>query len=169
MSNIQALNVKNKTLSLETQVSVSDKKTIAKLLGHALAGTYVLYHKTHSFHWNVTGPMFLSIHDLTEGQYKDLAKASDDIAERIRSLGLAAPTGLSNYVKESAIKDMDSLPTAGEMLHILANDHLKLADEFRKMAKQADDVDDIYTADMATARIGVHEKASWMLTALGAA
>lgn len=169
MTNVQSLDVQNTTLPLTTEISVEDKKAISEKLGKTLAGSYVLYHKTHSFHWNVTGPMFISIHELTEGQYQDLASAIDDIAERIRSLGQPAPQGLSTYLEMSSISDSDGIPTAGDMLHQLAADHLTLADEFRNISEAADEVRDVFTADMAVARVGTHEKAAWMLTALGSA
>lgn len=161
-----ALDAKAKTLPQNTAVSEEDRANIARMLGKALASTYVLYHKTHGYHWNVAGPLFYSVHKLTDDQYVDLAEAVDDLAERIRALGMPAPMGLSGYVKHSVIDDVEKFPEAGDMIRELAQDHLKLADLMRPMAKEAEEVGDVFTADMMIARIGVHEEAAWMLNAI---
>ncbi|MEM1380735.1 MAG: Dps family protein [Pseudomonadota bacterium] len=147
-------------------VEREDRQALSALLGKALASTYVLYHKTHAFHWNVIGPMFYSIHQLTDAQYKDLAGAIDDIAERIRAIGFRTPTGLSRYVKESCVADETDVHDAAAMVEQLASDHLAVAVQLRDAVKEAETRDDVYTADLLTARIGVHEEAAWMLRAL---
>ncbi|MEO0981422.1 MAG: DNA starvation/stationary phase protection protein [Pseudomonadota bacterium] len=161
-----ALKARAEKLPLDTQVPKRDRQALSALLGKTLASTYVLYHKTHGFHWNVTGPLFYSVHKLTDDQYRDLAVAVDDIAERIRALGSAAPMGLSNYLADTSIDDVADFPDAGGMLNELAADHLTLADLMRDVVKAAEEVNDVYTADLLTARIGVHEEAAWMLKAI---
>lgn len=161
-----ALKTRNETLEIETDVKKDERKVVAEMLGRTLASTYVLYHKTQGFHWNVTGPLFVAVHELTEKQYEDLAEAVDDIAERVRALGAPAPMGLAGYVSESAVLDQSEFPDVGTMLRGLAKDHLTVADEMRKVVSAAEDINDVYTADLLTSRIGAHEEAAWMLTAL---
>lgn len=162
------LMTRNETLNIETDVSAENRTAIAGMLDKVLASTYVLYHKTQGFHWNVTGPMFLSVHELTERHYKDLARAVDKIAERIRTLGAPAPMGLTGYINESQVDDQSEFPTVGQMLETLARDHLTIADEMRGIVEAAEKLKDVYTADLLTARIGEHEEAAWMLKALAA-
>ncbi|MCR9269388.1 MAG: DNA starvation/stationary phase protection protein [Hyphomonadaceae bacterium] len=163
-----ALMTRNETLNIESELKPENRTEIAEKLGKVLASTYVLYHKTQGFHWNVTGPMFISVHELTETQYKDLAAAIDDIAERVRTLGAPAPMGLAGYVGDSQVLDQSEFPTVGQMLETLARDHLTVADEMRGIVEAAEQVKDVYTADLLTARIGAHEEAAWMLKALAA-
>ena len=167
MSNTVLL-TRNEKLNIDTGVKAENRSEIAAMLGKVLASTYTLYHKTQGFHWNVTGPMFLSVHELTERQYKDLAKAVDALAERIRTLGEPAPMGLTGYINNSQIADQSDFPTVGQMLETLARDHLTVADEMRGIVEAADKLKDVYTADLLTARIGEHEEAAWMLKALAA-
>lgn len=142
------------------------RQKLAAQMGRALASTYILYHKTHAYHWNVTGPMFYSVHKLTDDQYQDLAHAVDDIAERIRALGFAAPIGLTRYAGDSVVSDPTDIPMAGEMIAELARDHQSVAAELRGMVEQAEQAGDVFTADLLTARIGIHEEAAWMLNAM---
>jgi len=155
-----------KELPVDTGVAREDRRELARDLGKALASFYVLYHKTHGYHWNVTGPMFYSVHKLTDDQYEDLADAIDALAERIRSIGFAAPVGLGAYIGDSVVKDVDGLKPAGEMVQELAEDHQKVAAQLRDIVEKAEKADDVFTADLLTARIGAHEEASWMLNAL---
>lgn len=147
-------------------VARSDRKALAGMLGEALASAYTLYHKTHAYHWNITGPLFYSVHKLTEEQYEELAEAVDDLAERIRAIGFAAPVGLAAYADNPTIRDVSSVPSAGDMIAELAKDHLKIAEQLRPFVGEADEVGDVYTADLLTSRIGVHEEAAWMLNAI---
>ncbi|MEO1189942.1 MAG: Dps family protein [Pseudomonadota bacterium] len=163
-----ALMTRNETLDINTEIKPENRTAIAQMLQNVLASTYVLYHKTQGFHWNVTGPMFISVHELTETQYKDLAKAVDDIAERIRTLGAPAPMGLTGYINDSKVLDQSEFPTVGQMLETLAQDHLTVADEMRGIVEAAEKLKDVYTADLLTSRIGEHEQAAWMLKALAA-
>jgi starvation-inducible DNA-binding protein len=162
------LMTRNETLDIDTDVKLENRTAIAGMLGKVLASTYILYHKTQGFHWNVTGPMFLSVHELTERHYKDLAKGVDDLAERIRTLGEPAPMGLTGYINDSKIPDQSEFPTVGQMLETLAQDHLTVADEMRGIVEASEKLKDVYTADLLTARIGAHEEAAWMLKALAA-
>lgn len=127
-----------------------------------LADSYTLYLKTQNFHWNVTGPLFHSMHNMFEEQYTDLATAVDDIAERIRALGVYAPGSYSQFEKLSTIKEAgDTVPKAMDMASILEKDHLALAKCAQEIIKLADG-DDV-TIDLCTGRMSVHEKTAWML------
>lgn len=161
-----ALDARSENLPVDTDVGRPQRKALAELLGNVLASTYVLYHKTHGFHWNVTGPLFYSVHKLTDDQYQDLAEAVDTIAERVRALGFPAPMGLQGYVKASIVKDEQDFPNTGGMITQLAKDHQMIADQMRDVVRAAEESDDVYTADLLTSRIGVHEEAAWMLNAL---
>ena len=153
-------------LPVKTGIERKDRKMLADLMGRTLASTYVLYHKTHALHWNITGPMFYSVHKLTDEQYHDLAAASDKIAERIRAIGFETPTGLRNYLTESVVEDTVDNPDATTMIATLAKDHQSVAMQMRDAVKEAEKVDDVFTAELLTARIGAHEEAAWMLNAL---
>jgi starvation-inducible DNA-binding protein len=163
----QALDVKAIELELETGVSHKDRKDLARHLNMALASTYTLYAKTHTYHWNVAGPLFYSVHKMTEEQYQDMAAAIDAIAERVRAIGFAARGGLETFRQNSCIADVkDSVLSARDMVAELSADHQKLAQELRHAVAEADKLDDVFTADLLTARIGFHEEAAWMLGAL---
>lgn len=150
---------------LETDVAYQKRLSLAEKLSTVLASTYVLYHKTQAVHWNVTGPMFVSVHNLTETQYEDLAEAVDNIAERIRALGAFVPIGLSLYAKNSIVIDNIDANNTMSALTQLADDHIAVANEMRGLVDVAEKVNDVYSADLLTARIGAHEEAAWMLRA----
>ena len=141
------------------------RTAIAGGLSHLLADTYTLYLKTHNFHWNVTGPQFNSLHLMFEGQYGELAVAVDLIAERIRALGEPAPGSYSAFSRLSSIKEADGVPSAKEMLRILAEDQLAVVRTARAVFPLADDAHDEPTCDLLTQRMQVHEKTAWMLRA----
>ncbi len=149
---------------MKSDIKKADRADMAAKLGDALASTVVLYHKTQSVHWNVTGPQFHGVHMLTEGQYEDLAASIDEIAERIRALGAKTPVGLSTYVKNSVIEDQTDWGDVEAMLKQLSSDNLAVADQMREFVKTAEEADDVFTADLLTARIGALEEASWMLS-----
>jgi len=160
------MTVKTKDLrEMKSDIKKTDRAKMAEKLGATLASTYVLYQKTQSVHWNVTGPLFVSVHKLTEGQYEDLAASIDAIAERIRALGAKTPVGLSTYINESVIDDQVEWGDVEAMLKQLSNDNLAVANQMREFVKIADEADDVFTADLLTARIGALEEASWMLSA----
>ena len=160
------VDLKTPDLPADTGIERKDRRKLAERMGEALASTYVLYHKTHAFHWNITGPLFYSVHKMTDEQYRDLAAAIDDIAERIRAIGFPAPSGLARYAKESAVEDDTDVSDPKHMINRLAKDHQKVAKQLRDAVAEAEQADDVYTADLLTARIGAHEEAAWMLNAL---
>ncbi|MEM6709411.1 MAG: DNA starvation/stationary phase protection protein [Pseudomonadota bacterium] len=158
--------LKQPDLPANTGIDHNDRKRLADLMGKALASTYVLYHKTHAFHWNITGPLFYSVHKLTDDQYQSLAAAIDEIAERIRAIGFPAATGLTRYVKDSVVEDETLIDDPQAMIKRLAEDHQSVAIQLRDAVAEAEKADDVYTADLLTGRIGAHEEAAWMLNAL---
>jgi starvation-inducible DNA-binding protein len=152
--------------TMDIGIDRSDRARLAELLGAALANTYVLYAKVQGFHWNVTGPMFFSIHKSTEEQYEDLAGSIDEIAERIRAIGFKSPTTLSRFIQDADVKEEPSNPEASEMVRILVHDHEAVAKILREAVEEADRLEDVFTADLLTARIGKHEQYAWMLRAM---
>ncbi|EKD75211.1 MAG: hypothetical protein ACD_44C00201G0010 [uncultured bacterium] len=132
-------------------------------LEHLLADTYLLYLKTHYFHWNVTGPLFFSLHSLFEVQYQELFLAVDEIAERIRALGSYAPGTTKEFIKLSKIKEAVGVPAAEEMLKLLAEDHRIVTKTSYNVFEVANKADDQATIELVTRRMQVHEKAMWML------
>ena len=159
-----ALNVVAESRDVST--GIADRTAIADALAEALADTYRLTFKTHAYHWNVEGPLFYSVHNLTEAQYEDLFKAADELAERIRAIGKMAPSAMSEIMKSSVIEDRTDQITAGEMVSDLADDHEKVAKRLHDLIALAAEHDDPVTEDLATARSAFHEKAAWMLRAL---
>lgn len=135
-------------------------------LRQILAETYLLLVKTHGYHWNVVGPQFVSLHTLFEGQYQDLFAAVDDIAERIRALGVKAPSGLAAFSELSHIEEGRGETPAEDMVAALQRDNEHLASECRHGVAAAEEADDPATADLLTGRLAVHEKAAWMLRSL---
>jgi starvation-inducible DNA-binding protein len=147
-------------------LSKKARKQIADGLSHLLADTYTLYLKTHNFHWNVTGPMFNSLHLMFETQYNELALAVDLIAERIRALDMPAPGSYSQYAKLSSIKEETGVPDWREMVRQLADGQEAVVRTARKLFPAVDAAHDEPTADLLTQRMQVHEKNGWMLRAL---
>ncbi len=145
---------------------VDGQKVLAKALGGTLADTYRLMFKTHAYHWNVTGPLFYSLHKLTETQYEELFAAADVLAERIRALGQMTAMRFSDIAEGSDLTDLDRAPTAGEMIDDLRADHETVATRMHELATLAEEHGDIVTADLATQRSTFHEKAAWMLRAI---
>ncbi|MGE0154639.1 MAG: Dps family protein [Reyranellaceae bacterium] len=157
---------KKPPVALDIGIDRGDRAKLAELLGAALANTYVLYAKVQGFHWNVTGPMFYSVHKSTEEQYEDLAASIDEIAERIRAIGFKAPTTLARYVREADVKEEADNPEAADMIRMLVHDHEAVAKSLREAVEEADKLEDVFTADLLTARIGKHEQYAWMLRAM---
>jgi starvation-inducible DNA-binding protein len=147
-------------------MSKKSRKQIADGLSRLLADTYTLYLKTHNFHWNVTGPMFNSLHLMFETQYNELALAVDLIAERIRALDMPAPGSYSQYAKLSSIKEETGVPDWKEMVRQLADGQEAVVRTARKLFPAVDAAHDEPTADLLTQRMQVHEKNGWMLRAL---
>lgn len=153
-------------MKIDTGLIEADRKSTAEHLAHLLADTYTLYLKTHSFHWNVTGPMFYNLHLLFEQQYTTLALAVDEIAERIRALGFPAPGSYSQFKKLAAIQEESGVPAAEEMLRQLLADHETIADRARKLCSSIEPSHDQTTVDLLTRRMENHEKNAWMLRSL---
>jgi starvation-inducible DNA-binding protein len=148
-------------------ISAADRGAIAAGLAKLLADTYTLYLTTHNFHWNVTGPMFNTLHTMFMGQYTELWNAVDPIAERIRSLGHPAPGSYAAFGKLSSLKDAPaSPPKAMEMVRILVDGHEAVARTARSIFPLADKAADEPTADLLTQRLAVHEQTAWMLRSL---
>ena len=147
-------------------IALQDRQTIAEQLSKLLADTYSLYLKTHSFHWNVTGPQFNSLHAMFETQYNELWLAADEIAERIRTLDVFAPGSYSQFGKLTSIKDEPGVPEWKEMVGQLVEGHEIAAHTARGAIKVAQEGGDEGTADMLTGRLKEHEKTAWMLRSL---
>ncbi len=149
----------------DVHTGVRDVAPIAKALSDVLADTYRLVFKTHAYHWNVEGPLFYSMHNLTEEQYEDMFTAADELAERIRALGQLAPMKFSDLVEASVVTDADKPLSAAEMAEDLAGDHERIAHRMHALVELAEARKDVVTADLITARSAFHEKAAWMLRA----
>ncbi|MEW9623947.1 Dps family protein [Rhodanobacter geophilus] len=147
-------------------IAKKDREAIAKQLSRLLADTYSLYLKTHSFHWNVTGPQFNSLHAMFEVQYNELWLAADEIAERIRTLDVFAPGSYSQFGKLSSIREESGVPEWKEMVDQLVQGHEIVANTARAAIKVADKAGDEGSADMLTGRLKAHEKTAWMLRSL---
>jgi starvation-inducible DNA-binding protein len=154
-------------MGMDIGISAKDRAAIADGLSRLLADTYTLYLTTHNFHWNVTGPMFNSLHAMFMQQYTELWNAVDPIAERIRSLGHVAPGSYAQYAKLSSLADAPAKPPkALEMVAILAKGHEGTAKTARKLFPLVEKASDEPTADLLTQRIAIHEQTAWMLRAL---
>lgn len=153
-------------MNIDIGIDASKREDIAKGLSRVLADTYTLYLKTHNFHWNVTGPMFQTLHLMFETHYNELALAVDLVAERIRALGLPAPGTYRAFAELSAIKEEDGVPKAQDMIRKLVEGHETVARAARQVFKVANEVSDQPTCDLLTQRMQVHEKTAWMLRSL---
>ena len=142
---------------------MSNNATVVKELSALLADSYTLYLKTHNYHWNVTGPMFTTLHTLFEQQYNDLALAVDEIAERIRTLGAPAPGSYTAFQKLATISEETGSPSATKMIENLVADQATVTDAARAVIEVAEAAGDSASADLATRRLDVHEKNAWML------
>jgi len=151
---------------MDIGIKETDRKAIAEGLSNLLADTYSLYLKTHYFHWNVTGPMFNTLHLMFETQYNELWLATDLIAERIRSLDVFAPGTYSQFAKLSTIKESDGVPKANDMIAELVAGHEAVCRTARSVFPAAEKASDEATADLLTQRLQVHEKTAWMLRSL---
>ncbi|WP_062065161.1 Dps family protein [Cellvibrio sp. OA-2007] len=153
-------------MNIDIGISQAHREDIAKGLSHLLADTYTLYLKTHNFHWNVTGPMFQTLHLMFETQYTELALAVDVIAERIRSLGFPAPGTYKQYAAMSSIKEQEGIPQAQEMIKLLVEGQEAVVRTARSLYPSVEAASDEATADLLTQRIQLHEKTAWMLRSL---
>ena len=153
---------------MRIDIGIADeaRKEIVEGISRLLADSYSLYLKTHNFHWNVTGPMFQTLHLMFETQYNELALAVDLIAERIRSLGEFAPGSYSRYGELSSIEEENGVPSAEEMVAQLLADHETIIRSIRSIFPITERSNDESTADLLTQRMQVHEKTAWMLRSL---
>ena len=152
---------------IDIGIPAKQRAAIADALSHVLADTYTLYLTTHNFHWNVTGPMFNSLHAMFMAQYTELWNAVDPVAERIRSLGHPAPGSYAQFAKLSGLPDAPATPPkALEMVRILKEGHEAVARTARELFPAVDKASDEPTADLLTQRITVHEQTAWMLRSL---
>lgn len=155
-----------KNSPIDIGIPEADRKKICEGLSTLLADSYTLYLKTHNFHWNITGPMFQTLHLMFEGQYTELAAAVDLIAERIRSLGLRAPGSYAEFATLTHIKEASGHVVAHEMISQLVHGHETLAKTCRSIFPAAEHGSDEATLDLLTQRIQLHEKTGWMLRSL---
>jgi len=153
-------------MDINTGIAEADREAIAAGLSRLLADTYTLYLKTHNYHWNVTGPMFQTLHLMFEQHYTELAIAVDDIAERIRALGFPAPGSYKAYAELSSIAEDDTVPAAEDMIRHLVEAHETVVRTARQVFPTAGAVNDEPTADLLTQRMQVSEKTAWMLRSL---
>lgn len=153
-------------MQIDIGIAEQHRKEIAEGLARLLADSYTLYLKTHNFHWNVTGPMFSTLHALFEEHYTELAMAVDAIAERIRALGVAAPGSYQQFSELSSIKEETGVPTAEEMIAQLTQDQEAVIRTARSIFPVVDTAHDEPSADLLTQRMQIHEKNAWMLRSL---
>ncbi|MBK9145544.1 MAG: DNA starvation/stationary phase protection protein [Candidatus Melainabacteria bacterium] len=157
-------------MSISTQpnigIDAKQREAIASGLSRLLADSYTLYLKTHNFHWNVTGPMFATLHLMFEQQYTELALAVDLIAERIRALGSPAPGTYKEFSRLTSIKEAEGVPSAEEMIKQLVEGQETVVRTAREIFPVAAEAHDEPTADILTQRMQVHEKNAWMLRSL---
>ncbi|MCR6631227.1 MAG: DNA starvation/stationary phase protection protein [Magnetospirillum sp.] len=153
-------------MSIDIGIDEATRKQIGDGLSRLLADTYTLYLKTHNFHWNVTGPMFNTLHLMFEQQYNELALAVDLIAERIRALDFPAPGSYRQFAALTSLKEEDGVPSAEDMIRILVKDQEAVVRTARSIFPVVDDAHDEPSADLLTQRMQVHEKTAWMLRSL---
>ena len=151
---------------IDIGINEKDREAIAEELKRLLADSYTLYLQTHNFHWNVTGPQFRDLHLMFEEHYTELAVAVDDIAERIRTLGVAAPGTYTMFAALSSIKEVEGVPSAKEMVQILNHGHEQVVKTCREALKVAQEGDDESSAALISDRMRIHEKTAWMLRAI---
>jgi len=154
---------REKQMEINIGISENNRKAIAEELSKVLADSYMLYLKTHNYHWNVTGKLFHSLHEQFEEQYVELAGAIDEIAERIRSLGRRAPGTFKEYNELTSIEEDTEEPEALEMVRRLALGNEQVLRTARKALKPANEAEDEATIDLLTQRLDVHSKIAWML------
>ena len=158
--------VKKPASKIDIGISEKDRAKIADGLSGLLADSYTLYLMTHNFHWNVTGPMFNTLHLMFMGQYTEQWNALDLIAERIRALGFPAPGSYKEFVKRASIKEVEGVPKAGDMIRYLVSAQEATARTARSLFPVVEKSNDQPTMDLLTQRLDVHEKTAWMLRSL---
>jgi starvation-inducible DNA-binding protein len=152
--------------AMDTGIAAKDRAAIAGGLARLLADTYILYLKTHNFHWNVEGPMFQALHQMFMDQYTEAWNAIDPIAERIRALGHYAPGSYKQYMKLATVKETEGVPRAEKMVRELIDGQETVARTARSVLPLAEKANDQPTLDLLTQRLDIHEKNAWMLRSL---
>ena len=163
------LDIKPSLEKVGTGLQQSERRDIAQDLSQILADSYLLVIKSHVYHWNVVGPLFRSIHEMTEQHYEEIFEACDELAERIRALGFPAPMSKNGVLADGTVTLGPLAPSAHEMVEDLVKDHESLCRKMRRVAESADEARDLVTADLLTQRLAYHEKVAWMLRAVIAA
>ncbi len=153
-------------MTIDIGISEQDRKAIAAGLSRLLADSYTLYLKTHNYHWNVTGPLFNTLHTMFEAQYTELATAVDEIAERIRALGVMAPGSYRAFAELTCIEEETGTPSAEEMIQQLIIGQEAVVRTARQVIPLASEANDEPTADLLTQRMQIHEKTAWMLRSM---
>jgi len=152
--------------TIDIGIDAESREKVAEGLKRLLADSYTLYLQTHNFHWNVTGPQFRELHLMFEEHYTELATAVDDIAERIRTLGVAAPGTYKEFARLSSIEEVEGVPGSEQMVDLLTKGHEQVVKTCRAVLKLAQGADDESTTALVSDRMRIHEKTSWMLRAL---
>jgi len=152
--------------AIDIGINESDRQAVAEGLKHLLADTYTLYLQTHNFHWNVTGPQFRELHLMFEEHYNEMAVAVDDVAERIRTLGVAAPGTYKSLAEYSKVEEVEGVPEASKMLEILTKNHEQVIKTCRSVLKLAQEAADESSVALISDRMRLHEKTAWMLRSL---
>jgi starvation-inducible DNA-binding protein len=152
--------------AIDIGINTEQREHIANGLKVLLADSYTLYLQTHNFHWNVTGPQFRDLHLMFEEHYTELALAVDLVAERIRTLGVAAPGTYKAFASLSNIKEVEGVPSAQEMLTLLTKGHEQVVKTCREVLKPAQEADDESTTSLVSDRMRLHEKTAWMLRSM---
>jgi starvation-inducible DNA-binding protein len=163
---VKAAKSRGKRDTIDIGIAATERRKIARGLSALLADSYTLYLMTHNFHWNVTGPMFNTLHLMFMQQYTEQWNALDQIAERIRALGHPAPGTYKEFVKLASIPEIEGVPRATEMIRHLVAAQEATARTARKLFPLVNAADDQPTADLLTQRLEVHEKTAWMLRSL---
>ena len=153
-------------MEINISIEKADREKIGEGLSRLLADSYTLYLKTHNFHWNVTGPMFSTLHNLFETHYMELATAVDEIAERIRALGVNAPGSYKQFAELSSIEEETGTPNAEDMIKQLVEGQETVVRTARSIFPLVDGANDEPSADLLTQRMQIHEKNAWMLRSL---
>lgn len=153
-------------MEINISIKKADREKIGEGLSRLLADSYTLYLKTHNFHWNVTGPMFSTLHNLFETHYMELATAVDEIAERIRALGVNAPGSYKQFAELSSIEEETGTPNAESMIRQLVEGQETVVRTARSIFPLVDGANDEPSADLLTQRMQIHEKNAWMLRSL---
>lgn len=153
-------------MSINIGIHETDRRAISDGLGRLLADSYTLYLKTHNYHWNVTGPLFSTLHTMFEEQYTELATAVDEIAERIRALGFPAPGSYRRFSELTSIEEENGVPDAREMIRQLVIGQETVVRTARAIFPAVEAVNDEPTADLLTQRMQIHEKNAWMLRSM---